>query len=270
MAIDVGRRLFASYRMLSTLCALSVLCAFLLALPQGAKAVEIRAVVELFTSQGCSASPSADRLLGELARDPSIVALTLPVDYWDYLGWKDTLAIPQHSARQQAYAHERGDRNVATPQAVINGAIAVVGSDRAAIARAMAGTQKPAMTVPVRIETHDGMLVVSAEDFGGPSTGPSSIGQNSTGQGGEVWLNIVTRQVAVTVARGENSGQSLTYYNVGRRRQKLGVWDGRAARWTLPLADIRRDGVDAVAVIVQSGSAESPGPILGAAFASLP
>ena len=81
---------------------------------------------------------------------------------------------------------------------------------------------------------------------------------------------LQTRQVAVTVARGENSGQSLTYYNVGRRRQKLGVWDGRAARWTLPLADIRRDGVDAVAVIVQSGSAESPGPILGAAFASLP
>ena len=257
----MGRRLFASYRALSVFCALSALCGIWLALPQGAKAAEIRAVVELFTSQGCSASPPADRLLGELARDPSIVALTLPVDYWDYLGWKDTLAIPQHSARQQAYAHERGDRNVATPQAVVNGAIAVVGSDRGAIERAIAGTQKPAMTVPVRIETHDGMLVVSVEDFDG---------QNSTGQSGEVWLNIVTRQVAVTVARGENSGQSLTYYNVGRRRQKLGVWDGRAARWTLPLADIRQDGVDAVAVIIQSGMAESPGPILGAAFASLP
>src|SRR5438105_9770472 len=84
---------------------------------------EPRAVVELFTSQGCSSCPPADRLLGELARDPAIVALSLPIDYWDYLGWKDTLAKPDHTARQRGYARVRGDREVYTPQAVINGAV---------------------------------------------------------------------------------------------------------------------------------------------------
>src|SRR6202045_2771964 len=75
-----------------------------------ARADPPRAVIELFTSQGCSSCPSADRLLGELARDPAIVAMSLPIDYWDYLGWKDTLANPRHTARPRGYARLRGDR----------------------------------------------------------------------------------------------------------------------------------------------------------------
>jgi len=73
---------------------------------------EPRAVIELFTSQGCSSCPPADRLVGELARDPSIVAMSLPVDYWDYLGWKDTLANPRHTARQRGYASLRQSQAV--------------------------------------------------------------------------------------------------------------------------------------------------------------
>src|SRR5271155_3222365 len=69
-----------------------------------------RAVVELFTSQGCSSCPPADKILGELAKDSSVIALSMPIDYWDYLGWKDTLASPGDSDRQRAYAHVRGDR----------------------------------------------------------------------------------------------------------------------------------------------------------------
>ncbi len=96
---------------------------------QPAMSQEPRAVVELFTSQGCSSCPAADRLLGELARDPSLVALSLNVDYWDYLGWKDTLALKSHSNRERAYANARGDRDVYTPQVVVNGVTAVLGSD---------------------------------------------------------------------------------------------------------------------------------------------
>src|SRR5207237_7464925 len=77
------------------------------------------AVIELFTSQGCSSCPPADKLVGELGSDPSLVALSLPIDYWDYLGWKDTLADPRHTARQKAYSKLRGDREVYTPQAVV-------------------------------------------------------------------------------------------------------------------------------------------------------
>src|SRR4249919_2286908 len=94
---------------------------------------EPRAVVELFTSQGCSSCPAADKLLGELAGDSSLIALSIPIDYWDYLGWKDTLASAGHSARQRAYARMRGDRQVYTPQIVVNGATHVLGSDRAAV-----------------------------------------------------------------------------------------------------------------------------------------
>jgi len=82
---------------------------------------EPRAVVELFTSQGCSSCPPADRIIGELAKDPDVIALSLPIDYWDYLGWKDTLADSRFSARQKAYSHMRGDRDVYTPQVVVNG-----------------------------------------------------------------------------------------------------------------------------------------------------
>src|SRR5580704_15207858 len=105
-----------------------------------ANAAEPRALLELFTSQGCSSCPAADKLLGELAGDPSLIALSLPIDYWDYLGWKDTLASPGDSARQRAYAHVRGDRQVYTPQMVINGATHALGSDRAAVERAIVQT----------------------------------------------------------------------------------------------------------------------------------
>src|SRR5690349_13144523 len=81
----------------------------------GSAAAEPRAVLELFTSQGCSSCPAADKLLGELAKDPSVIALSLPVDYWDYLGWKDTLASPQYTAKQRAYSKARGDREIYTP-----------------------------------------------------------------------------------------------------------------------------------------------------------
>src|SRR3954447_19879395 len=103
---------------------------------------EPRAVIELFTSQGCSSCPAADKLLGELAADPSLVPISVPIDYWDYLGWKDTLAAPRHTARQKAYAHVRGDGQVYTPQAVVNGSIHVLGSDKAAIEHAITKSRK--------------------------------------------------------------------------------------------------------------------------------
>ena len=94
---------------------------------------EPRAVIELFTSQGCSSCPPADKLIAEYARDPSVIAMSLAVDYWDYLGWKDTLALSGHSNRQRAYAKARGDRQVYTPQVVVDGAVHALGSDKAAI-----------------------------------------------------------------------------------------------------------------------------------------
>ena len=112
-----------------------------------------RAVVELFTSQGCSSCPPADKILGELSKDPSVIALSMPIDYWDYLGWKDTLADSRFSARQKAYSHMRGDRDVYTPQVIVNGSAHVIGSDRSSIEGAIEDTTRTGsvMSVPVTI-----------------------------------------------------------------------------------------------------------------------
>src|SRR5207237_4317300 len=112
---------------------------------------EPRAVIELFTSQGCSSCPPADKLAGELARDPSLVVMSLPIDYWDYLGWKDTLALPGHTNRQRAYARTRGDREVYTPQVVVNGSVHVLGSDKSAIENAIVRTDKQPGTLSLAV-----------------------------------------------------------------------------------------------------------------------
>src|SRR5579875_2932062 len=138
----------------------------LAALARPAFAGEPRAVIELFTSQGCSSCPAADKPLGQLRQDPSIVALSLPVDYWDYLGWKDTLALHGHTVRQQEYAQARGDREVYTPQVVVNGVAHVLGSDKAAIEKMIARTRaedKP-LSVPVTLTIAGGNLTVSVAD----------------------------------------------------------------------------------------------------------
>src|SRR5881394_713270 len=166
-----------------------------------------RAVVELFTSQGCSSCPPADRILGELAKDPSVIAVSMPIDYWDYLGWKDTLADSRFSARQKAYSHVRGDRDVYTPQMVVNGSAHVIGSDRAAIEGAIKNTSKAegVMSVPVTMTLSGKLINVSVE-----------ASKLATAGRGEVWLCSVSRAVPISIGRGENRGRELTYYNVVR------------------------------------------------------
>jgi len=218
---------------------------------------EPRAVIELFTSQGCSSCPPADKLAGELARDPSLIVLSLPVDYWDYLGWKDTLALPGHTNRQRAYSKARGDREVYTPQMVVNGVKHVLGSDRNAIENAVAQTRGElgTLSLPVSLAVAGEQISVSV---------PAA--KNGAAKG-EVWLCPITRNAEVTIGRGENSGHTITYHNVVRRWVKLGDWTGAARIFTLPKQDVA--GADAVAVLVQSGTKEAPGNMLGASVASL-
>jgi hypothetical protein len=218
-----------------------------------------RALLELFTSQGCSSCPPADKLLGELAADSSVVALSLPIDMWDYLGWKDTLALPGHSIRQRAYARARGDRQVYTPQMIVNGTTHVLGSDRAAIERAIAETDRDSeiMAVPVTLSTASGNLTVSLKPQ--PAAKPEPVDA-------EVWLCPVVSTIAVAIGRGENSGRTVTYHNVVRAWRKLGGYTGSESTWSVPLSQIEDGHVDAAAVIVQKGTREKPGPVIGAAL----
>jgi len=232
--------------------------------PLPASAGEPRAVIELFTSQGCSSCPAADKVLGELSRDPTLVTLSLPVDYWDYLGWKDTLALHGHSNRERAYADTRGDREVYTPQVVVNGIMHVLGSDKAAIEQAIAQTRQSAapLTLPVTIAVADGKVSVNV---------PAANGENASA---EVWLCPITGKAQIAIERGENRGHTLAYTNVVRRWVKLGDWSGKAETFSVPVAELAdadfslRD-IDRVAVIVQSGVAAKPGLMLGAATVNL-
>jgi hypothetical protein len=232
------------------------IASFLLASCTLAAAGEVRGVLELFTSQGCSSCPAADKLLGELARDPSLVVLSVPIDYWDYLGWKDTLASPAHSARQRAYAHVRGDREVYTPQIVVNGSMHVLGSDHAAIEHMITQTDRNAavMSQPVSLSLSGDTLTVK---IGQAAKEPVSA---------EVWLCPIERAVQVAIGRGENSGHTVTYHNVVRHWLKLGDWTGAAASWSVPTKEILDNGADAAAVMLQEGTPEKPGIVLGAAL----
>jgi hypothetical protein len=220
-----------------------------------------KAVVELFTSQGCSSCPPADKLLGDLAKDPSVIALSMPIDYWDYLGWKDTLADARFSARQRAYSRMRGDREVYTPQAVVNGEVHVIGSDRDAIEHAIENTGHGpgVMSVPVHmaVDGHELTVSVAAAD------------EHTPRKHGEVWLCSISHAVPIAVGRGENQGRELTYYNVVRNLTKIGDWNGSSGSWTVPLDNIAHDGIDGAAVYVQDGSRDRPGAMLGAAYTSL-
>jgi hypothetical protein len=221
---------------------------------------EPRAVVELFTSQGCSSCPPADKIIGELAKDPSVIALSMPIDYWDYLGWKDTLADKRFSARQKAYSHVRGDRNLYTPQVIVNGSTQVIGSDRAGIEAAIMNTGKTegVMSVPVTMTLSGKLINVSV-----------AAGKVPSAARGEVWICSVSKAVPILIGRGENRGQEVTYYNVVRNLLKVGDWNGTSGSWTVPLENISRDGVDAAVVYVQDGSREKPGAMLGAAYTAL-
>jgi len=227
--------------------------------PQSDPQAGPRAVIELFTSQGCSACPAADKLMSELQSVPSFIPLTLAIDYWDILGWKDTLALPGHTRRQRAYAQMRGDRDIYTPQAVVNGVAQAIGSDLKEIEGAVAQSyvNNAPLSVPVKVTIADGNIAVTVP---ARDNDPAS----------EIWLCPVSGQVSVDIARGENRGHTMTYTNVVRRWIKLGAWDGRSETTvTVPVDAVKGEGVDAFAVLVQSGTSKQPGAIVGASLTPL-
>ena len=170
-------------------------------------------VVELYTSQGCNSCPPADRLLGKLAERDDLITLTFNVDYWDYLGWKDTLASPANTERQRHYAAAMRSRTVYTPQMVIGGRQHAVGSDAAAVAAAIKAEQLRSTGAAILRLTHaDGRVIVSL------AAAPKA-GTNAT-----VWLVRYDRRRDVPIERGENAGSKLVYHNVVRDMRALGHW----------------------------------------------
>jgi|HubBroStandDraft_6_1064221.scaffolds.fasta_scaffold288339_2 hypothetical protein len=237
-------------------CAIVVACT---SAPLSSAGADPRAVIELFTSQGCSSCPPADKLLAQFVADPSLIPISLPIDYWDYLGWKDTLADPRNSARQRAYSHVRGDRDVYTPQVVVNGSVHALGSDKEAIEAAIAASRKNGMTLslPVTMTITDGHVLVSVP------------GGGEVRSQAEVWICGLLGAATVAIGRGENRGKSITYHNVARHWIKLGNWTGKAESWDVPIGDFDDEGIDEAAVLVQGGTVDKPSAMYGAASATI-
>lgn len=212
-------------------------------------------VVELFTSQGCSSCPPADKLLGEMVDQSNIIALTEAVDYWDYLGWKDDNARHEHTVRQQDYARLRGDRRVYTPQMVINGRVHVVGSRRNDVVKAIKSFEAEA-SVPMSLEQKGDILNVRIGDR------PNSMAKT---QDGNLILAYYKRSVAVNIKRGENRGRKIVYHNVVGDMRTIGMWHGEAMTVELPMSEARKMGYDGYAVLLQANIKGYPGPIYGAA-----
>ena len=216
--------------------------------PAGAsKPVEV--VVELFSSQGCKSCPAADKLLAELRTMPGVLALTFHVDYWDYLGWKDTLASPEFSQRQYDYAKARGDMDVFTPQMVVNGSKQMVGSQRSEVFAVLAQSRRTSWPVALSISDTAKEMVIE-------------IGAGDAEQEATLWVMPVMERTSVKIEKGEMAGREATYVNVVRKLVPAGMWKGDATRITLPKEGLMPPGATACVALLQQGKL---GPVLGCA-----
>jgi hypothetical protein len=224
---------------------LGMLCAGLAmpALIGRASAATTPVLVELFTSQGCSSCPPADKLAGELMGQPNVTVVSLNVDYWDYLGWKDTLAKPEYTKRQMDYAHSRGDMSVYTPQMIINGAAHVVGSNGGSVRSAIAEA-KSALALNISATESDIKIDL-----------PKGEAENAT-----LWLMSIASSVNVKIERGENIGKAITYRNVARKLLKVAKWNGAAASIIVPRKEMISSEGHSLIAVLQEGDV---GPVMG-------
>jgi hypothetical protein len=214
-----------------------------------------KVLLELFTSQGCSSCPRADALLPDFIARKDVIAISMSIDYWDYLGWRDTFGQAIFTDRQKSYGKRIGDGIIYTPQIVVDGRAHLNGSDRKAI-EAMIDQRKKERAqngnVVLDVETHDDMLVVSVGET------PKGMKVSKA----TLWMALFSKSKSVKVRRGENSGRLLTYHNVVRELAPIGRWTGQEMVLKLPKKQIMQRGADGCVILLQNGDG---GPIVAAA-----
>jgi hypothetical protein len=223
-----------------------LLAPLVLLAPASGRADPTPVVLELFTSQGCSSCPPADELLTTLAQQDGVIALALHVDYWDYLGWKDSFGKPKHTARQKAYAKAARSRTIYTPEMVVQGQERLKGHDAATIIGQIAMQQQRPAPAALEVAREGDALEISLAPAG-TAAGPA-----------DVHLVRYLPEEEVAIAAGENAGRTLVYTNIVTDWQTIMEWDG-----AMPV-DFRYEGAGdgPLAVIVQG---VHMGPVLAAA-----
>lgn len=198
-------------------------------------------VVELFQSQGCSSCPPANANVNAIAGRPEVLALSFGVTYWDQLGWTDSFAKPQYTARQWDYARAAGRPQVATPQVIVNGDRAIVGSNAAQLEKELTAAGSP--------KGGPALVIEGASVKIGQGKGPASV----------VWLvRYDPKENQVAIRAGENGGRTLPHRNIVRELVRLGDWSGAQTSFALPAAG---EAGLRTAVLVQRGTG---GPITAA------
>jgi hypothetical protein len=224
-----------------------------------AQTTSAKIVLELFTSQGCSSCPPADALLESYTRRDDVIALSVPVDYWDRLGWKDTFASRDHTNRQRDYASARGDGQVYTPQVVISGRSHVVGSSRSAIDGAIAAAKVALRDsqVPLRVHFEDGTLVVQV------GRAPAGAAVSDA----RLLLAVVQDAGTVSIRRGENANRTVAYRNIVRSLKTMGAWAGTPSTLRVAKSEFSIADTQSLVVLLQNGAG---GPIMNAAQIRIP
>ncbi|MDJ0612068.1 MAG: DUF1223 domain-containing protein [Rhizobiaceae bacterium] len=215
-----------------------------------------KAVVEVFTSQGCHSCPPADKIVEKYAKDGDILSISVHVDYWDYLGWKDVFASKGNTLRQYGYARSMRESQVYTPQAVINGRNHVVGSRESAIQQVISqhNARGIGLTVPINASVNDNSIGISID--AGANVGDATL-----------YLVSLKKAASVDIKRGENTGKTIEYHNIMSDLQPLGMIKPEGLNIEYPISDLKRNGHDRFAFILQSMSDKGdPGPIIGAVY----
>lgn len=222
--------------LLSALLALAVQAA-----PPAAAVKMTPVAVELFTSQGCSSCPPADALIEKLSREPNIIVLTRPVTYWDQLGWKDTLGREANTILQRSYAGRGGEGSgVYTPQAMVQGSIAAVGSSEGKLRRLIAAEKlKAGPAIAARATAEGGRIIVIDQN----------VRANTS-----VQVLALKSEAVVRIGAGENGGRVVRYTNVVLTETEVGRWQGGSATITVSGRVMKQAGADRYAVILREGA----------------
>ena len=213
-----------------------------LAMPSSSSAKR-QVVLELYTSQGCSSCPPADALISRLSDRPDVLALSLPVTYWDMLGWKDTLASEANTRRQKSYAASMGRGGVYTPQIIVDGVTDVVGSREAQVEAAIGARRTDMHEVPISLSLSPSALHINIGTLAEKSADDATV-----------WLIHVLSHASVRIGAGENRGRNLDYRNVVRDVRAVALWKGQPLSLDIPRADQSLPGYDSVAVLVQEAA----------------
>lgn len=214
-------------------------------------------VVELFTSQGCSNCPKADRAIETLAGRDDVVTVAYHVDYWNYMGWQDTLSAKENTERQYGYAKALGIRNVFTPQIVLNGVrdTKLTNPDRLVDELGRLLGTRDGMPVGVSAELSPEEMTITIGD--GPGAGIDKA---------DVVVAYFRKHSPVEIQKGENQGKKIVYRNAVTKLETVGIWEGKALTVKLPAAVLAKRGFDGCAILLQAHDpGGNPGRILGAA-----